>query len=46
MRAEAEAEIEDAVAFALQSEFPAPEEAFEDMYSNPLPATAMKASHG
>ena len=46
MRTEAVAEIEDAVAFALESEFPAPEEAFEDMYSNPLPTTTMQASHG
>ena len=37
MRAEVVAEIDAAVAFALESEFPTPEEAFEDLYSNPLP---------
>ncbi len=37
MRAEVMAEIDAAVAFALESEFPTAEEAFEDLYSNPFP---------
>ena len=37
MRAEVMAEIGTAVAFALESEFPTAEEAFEDLYSNPFP---------
>ena len=37
MRAEVMAEIDTAVAFALESEFPTAEEAFEDLYSNPFP---------
>jgi pyruvate dehydrogenase E1 component alpha subunit len=37
LRAEVEAELDEAVSFALDSEMPAPEEAFEDLYTNPLP---------
>jgi TPP-dependent pyruvate/acetoin dehydrogenase alpha subunit len=37
MRAEVMAEIDAAVAFALESEFPTAEEAFEDLYSSPFP---------
>jgi len=39
LRAEVEAELDEAVSFALDSEMPAPEEAFEDLYTNPLPAS-------
>ena len=38
VRDEVEAEVFAAVEFALASDFPAPEETFEDLYSTPIPA--------
>jgi len=40
LEAEVRAHVEEAVAFAKQSDFPEPSEAFEDIYSNPLPGGA------
>ena len=44
LRAEVEAELDEAVAFALESEMPTPEEAFEDLYTNPLPPSPFEAN--
>ena len=37
MRAEIETEIDEAIEFAQSSEYPAPEEAYDDMFAEPVP---------
>ena len=44
LRAEVEAEIEEAVAFAREAEEPTPEEAYDDMFGEPVPEIERFAS--